>query len=241
MKINTLIDNFKSFENKKEADFLQRFFKCGKGEYAEGDIFLGIRVPTTRRLIKGYEDTTPETISAMVVSPYHEIRLGGLLLWVKQMNTAIKKQDIVTQEKIYNLYWKYVNHINNWDLVDLSARDIVGGFLYHQKQAKAIDVLLQKTKKNHLWTQRIAIVSTYYFIQKKEYYPTFVISKSLMHHSHDLIHKACGWMIREVGKRVDAKIMKNFVETHAMEMPRTMLRYAIEHCTIEERKYFMNL
>ena len=227
-----LIDQMIRLKKKDKAEHLGYFFKTGKGQYGEGDLFLGISVPKTRELIKDYTHLDLKEISKLLSNKYHEIRLAGLLILVKKY----QKGEDQEKEKIFNFYLKNYKHINNWDLVDLSAHHIVGDYLL-DKDRKVLEKLAQS---NNLWQKRIAIVSTYAFIKAGEYLPTFKIIEILMKDKNDLIHKACGWMLREVGKKVSEEKLKKFLDKWGTRMPRTMLRYSIERFGEKERLYYLN-
>lgn len=227
-----LIDEFRAVADAEKARFLQRFFKTGKGQYAEGDIFLGLTVPQIRRLIKPCNGLPLSEIQMLIYSEYHEIRLAGFILLVNQF----KKNKIATErEEIYQFYLRHARQANNWDLVDLSCRDIVGAYLL-DKTDRA--VLRKLADSNNLWEQRIAIVSTWTLIKNGEFDDTLAIAEKFLTHTHDLIHKATGWMLRETGKR-DREVLVEFLDKYAATMPRTALRYAIEHFSPDERKKYM--
>jgi len=198
---------------------LSRFFKTGKGEYGEGDIFLGVTVPKIRRVAKKYKDVSLDEIRTLLRSLIHEERLTALLILVENF----RKADETEKTEIFNLYLKNTKYINNWDLVDLSASRIVGEFL----KDKPVDILYTLAKSKSLWERRIAIISTFQFIWEGRFAETLKISKILLTDRHDLIHKAVGWMLREVGKR-SFKTEEEFLKKHYKKMPRTMLRYSIE-------------
>lgn len=208
----------------------QRFFKTGKGDYGEGDQFLGIRVPVLRKQAKTYEATPIHEIQALLESAFHEKRLCALLILVRQY----KKGDTAKQEQIYNLYLSNTHHINNWDLVDSSAPYIVGPHL----DGKDKTPLYGLAKSPSLWERRIAIMATFYFIRKDQFEDALAISQQLLHDDQDLIHKAVGWMLREIGKR-ELTIEKEFLQDHYKHMPRTMLRYAIEKFPTQERQRYL--
>lgn len=218
--------------NPKKAEFLKRFFKTGKGEYAEGDKFLGITVPQLRRIAKQYTDLSLSEVKKLIVSPYHELRLTGLLILVYRFSKAPAED----KEKIYKLYLNSTDKINSWDLVDVTAPKIIGKYL-HDKNRK---ILYKLAKSKLLWERRIAIVSCFSFIQANDLDDAIKISKLLLSDKHDLIHKAVGWMLREVGKR-DVAALRSFLHEHATIMPRTALRYAIERFSKEERSRWLNL
>lgn len=197
----------------------QRYFKASPGEYGEGDKFLGIRVPLLRRLADSYSNLSVEEMLKLLRSPWHEERFVALILLVN----AHAQAETDKQKQIYNAYLNNTHYINNWDLVDCSAEHIVGP---HQNTGQPGN-LKQLASSDLVWERRIAIMSTFYFIKRDEFKPTLHISDFLLHDSHDLIHKAVGWMLREVGNR-DQRIEENFLRSRYKVMPRTMLRYAIE-------------
>ncbi|MFA5369088.1 MAG: DNA alkylation repair protein [Candidatus Paceibacterota bacterium] len=229
----TLIKNeLKSKSNKEKAQFLLRFFKTKKGQYGEGDIFWGIVVPEQRLIAKKFKDIDYKEIQNLLNDKIHECRLTALLVLIEKYKKADEKE----REFIFKLYLKNYKNINNWDLVDLSAPKIIGGYLIDKDKKILYDFALS----NNLWKKRIAIVATYSFIKEKKLDDTFKIAEILLKDEHDLIHKAVGWMLREAGKR-DKKMEIKFLKKYANIMPRTMLRYAIEKFTTEEREYFLNI
>jgi 3-methyladenine DNA glycosylase AlkD len=205
--------------DKNKAKILQRFFKTGPGEYAQGDIFLGINVPVIRGIAKQFVDLSLSNTVKLLRSPIHEERLLALVILVCKYRNA----DSDIKKEIYTTYLKHTRYINNWDLVDLTAKYIVGDFLF-DKDRKPIYCLAQSES---LWERRIAIISTFYFIERRQFDDTLKIAKMLLADEHDLIHKAVGWMLREVGKR-DIVCEEKFLKEHLRFMPRTTLRYAIE-------------
>ena len=217
--------------NKEDARFLQGFFKTGAGQYGEGDIFLGIRVPVLRKLAKGYTALPLKEILPLLRSSYHEVRLFALILLVN----AFAKGDETIQKKIYDLYVANIRYINNWDLVDISASNIVGAFLMERSKKP----LYQLTKSKSLWERRIAVLATFYFIKNKQFADALKIAGILLQDKEDLIHKAVGWMLREIGKR-DIECAEAFLQKHCRVMPRTMLRYAIERFTPSKRRRYMD-
>jgi len=227
MTAELLIESMQVLADKEKAIFLQRFFKTGKGQYAEGDIFWGIKVPETRQVAKVYRNLPFSEIKKVIASPVHELRLCGLLILIEQF----KKADETEQKSIVNFYLSNTQYINNWDLVDLSCYNILGNYLLDKPR----DILYRLAKSKNMWEQRIAIVSTWAFIRNREFADTLVISEMLLDHPHDLIHKAIGWMLRELSKR-DEGLMLHFVETHYNRLSRTTLRYAIEKLPEEQRK-----
>ena len=213
-----------------KRDFLPKFFKTGKGQYGEGDKFLGVVVPNTRKVAKKYKDAPFEVTSDLLQSEWHECRLCALLILVERF----KKSDDINKKLIFDFYLSNTSRINNWDLVDLSAPTIVGGYL----SDKSRKVLYFLADSPLLWDQRIAIVSTYTLIRDNDFIDILSLSERLLHHKHDLMQKAIGWMLREMGKR-DEDLLVQFLEKHAKVMPRTMLRYAIEKFADDRRKEFM--
>ncbi len=220
--------------DKDKAKHLKGFFKTRKGEYAEGDKFLGITVPNQRTIAKKYyADITLGGISHLLESVYHEVRLTALLMLVSKMD---KTKDTKKREAIVQCYLKNIDAVNNWDLVDTSAPTILGKYLFDKDKS----LLYELAAANHLWKQRIAILSTFYFIKQNQFEDTFAISEMLMDGTHELIHKSIGWMLREVGKR-DEAIEKQFLDKYAPTMPRIALRYAIEHFSEPDKKHYMEM
>lgn len=215
----------------EKAAILSRFFKTGKGQYGEGDIFLGVMVPGQRRIAKKYETLSLKDIRKLLSSKIHEHRLVALIILVNQY----KKGDEHDRDKIVDFYLRYSKYINNWDLVDLSAPNIPGEYLLNKDRA----VLYRLARSKNLWERRIAIMSTFAFIRKNDFEDALRISVLLLHDDHDLIHKAVGWMLREVGKR-DFKAEEDFLKEHYRVMPRTMLRYAVERFDQTKKRLFMN-
>jgi 3-methyladenine DNA glycosylase AlkD len=216
--------------NPADAKFLQGFFKTGPGQYGEGDKFLGLRVPALRTLARKYADLSRDDVLQMLASSWHEERLLALVIMVD----AYESGDTVERKLVHRDYLANTRYINNWDLVDASAASIVGGHL----EAGDIALLLRLARSKDIWERRIAIVSTFYFIKRDEFGPTLIVAELLLRDSHDLIHKAVGWMLREVGKR-DRKVLDGFLRKHYHGMPRTMLRYAIERHPEDLRKKYL--
>lgn len=217
-------------EDPAAADFAQRFFKTGKGQYGEGDVFIGLRVPLIRKIAAKYRQLPIDEIEKLLVSPIHEHRLAGVIIMAEQAKRAKPDQ----HKQLYELYLKRTDRINNWDIVDASCRDVVGGYL----QDKSRQPLYDLAKSKDLWERRIAIVSTWQFIRTSDLDDTFKLSEVLMNDDQDLIHKAVGWMLREAGKKDEARL-KDFLDQWAAKMPRTMLRYSLEKLHPEERAYYM--
>ena len=206
------------------------FFKTGKGEYGYGDIFLGVTLPNIRRIAKKFsQEISLKELVELIRNPIHEVRLCALIILVNKY----KKED---SEKIYQYYLKHLNSVNNWDLVDTSAPYIVGDYLYkNQKKSK---ILLEFSQSENLWIRRISIVSTLTFIKNNEFNQTLKIANLLIYDDHDLIHKAVGWMLREIYKR-DESLIKQFLRQNYAQIPRTTLRYAIERMDKEERLLYL--
>ena len=223
-------NEMRKLANKKIAEHSQRFFKTGKGQYGEGDIFLGIRVPVLRKIAKKFRRISLAEVSKLLESKFHEERLLSILMLVN----LFKSGDEDDQELIYELYLDKTKFINNWDIVDISAGNIVGAFLFKKDKAPLYRLVLSE----NLWERRIAIVATFYFIRNDEFDDTLKIAEILLTDKEDLIHKAVGWMLREVGKRV-IEIEEEFLEEHYLQMPRTMLRYAIERFPETRRKMYL--
>lgn len=213
-----------------KREYLPNFFKTGKGQYGEGDKFLGIVVPNTRLVAKRHKDAPFEVMAELLQSEWHECRLCALLMLVERF----KKSDEKDKKHIFDFYLANTSRINNWDLVDLSAPNIVGEYL----KDKPRDILYKLADSSLLWDQRIAVLSTYTLIRNREFMDILALSERLLHHQHDLMQKAVGWMLREMGKR-DKDLLVQFLEKHCKVMPRTMLRYAIEKFPDDERKEFM--
>ncbi len=228
MKAEEVIKVLKKIANPEKVKVLQRFFKTGKGEYGEGDVFWGIMVPDIRNTVKQFKDLSLPEIEKLIRHEVHEVRLCGLLLLV-----AVFKKN---PEACYRLYLGNAKYINNWDLVDLTAEHIVGAYL-NNKDKKVLERLAYS---KHLWEKRIAILSTFHYVKQGKYEETFKIAEILLKDEHDLIHKAVGWMLREVGKRCSIKAEEDFLNRYASQMPRTMLRYAIERFPEKRRKYYLS-
>jgi 3-methyladenine DNA glycosylase AlkD len=232
MTADFVLAELKSVSDPEKAKFLQGFFKTGKGQYAEGDVFLGIVVPTTRNIVKACREIPLLEISLLLDSEYHEARLAGFLLLVEKFKKEKKNEN--ARKAIFDFYLAHTKRANNWDLVDLSCRDIVGGYLLDKDKS----LLYKLAESENLWEQRIAIVSTWTFIKYGNFDDTLKLAEKLMNHKHDLIHKATGWMLREVGKK-DKDTLVGFLEIYSKNLPRTALRYSIEHFSPEERVRFM--
>lgn len=218
----------------EKAAFFPRFFKAGPGDYAEGDKFLGVNVPNQRALAKKYKDLPLKDIEKLIVSEWHEERLTGLFI----LNSAYKEGNDKIKQDIYDFYLTHTNYINNWDLVDSSAGYIVGPHL--ENRPEKMDVLSKLAQSELLWERRIAMLATFhYIVNRHRADEALIVAEILLHDKHDLIHKAVGWMLREIGKRCGEDILKSFLARHYKTMPRTMLRYAIEKFPPETRQQYL--
>lgn len=226
----TLREELYALADPADAIHLQRFFKTAPGQYGAGDRFLGLRVPALRRLVRDYNQLADAHALEMLASSWHEERLLALLLLVD----GYRRGDSSRRDKIHRAYLAHTRYINNWDLVDASAEHIVGPHL----NAQELELLERLAQSRDVWERRIAIVSTFHFIKRNEFGPTLKIARLLLRDSHDLIHKAVGWMLREVGKR-DRRAEDAFLKKHYREMPRTMLRYAIERHPEKVRQQYL--
>jgi len=232
MDIEDVRETVKKLRNKKKAALLQRYFKTAPGEYAEGDIFYGITVPALRTLAGKFKDLELKDTIALLKSPVHEERFLALII----LMARYRRSDIAGKENIYRIYLKHTRYINNWDLVDVTAKRIVGDFLGDKDKAP----LYKLARSSSVWERRIAILATFYFIGRGEFGDALRIARMLLSDEHDLIHKAAGWMLREVGKR-DMAAEEDFLKKHSKKMPRTMLRYAIEKFPENKRRAYLGL
>ena len=230
-KITKIITSeLQALSDDEKREIFPKFFKAGKGEYGEGDRFLGVTVPNIRAIAKLHKDISLDEIRDLMQSEWHEVRLCALLIMVEKS----KKKDEALRQQLFDLYLSQTDRINNWDLVDLSCRFIIGEYLLD----KSRDILYHLAQSPLLWDNRIAIVSTYAFIRKGQLEDTYALSDLMMQHPHDLMHKAIGWMLREAGKRNPERLY-DYVMSHRADMPRTMLRYAIEKFSPKERTILM--
>jgi hypothetical protein len=216
----------------EKAAFFQQFFKTGPGQYGEGDQFLGLTVPQQRLIARRYASLSLDETEMLVQDPLHECRLTGLIIWTNQA----RRGGEANRKAILDYYLRNRRYVNNWDLVDTSCPEIVGMYLLDKDRTVLYDLVAQ----NHLWSQRIAMVATLAFIRKGQFQDTFQLAERLLSHRHDLIHKAVGWMLREVGKR-NPDALEEFLHDHAGQLPRTALRYAIERFEPARRKYYLDL
>jgi 3-methyladenine DNA glycosylase AlkD len=225
-----VLRRLRALEDREQAKFDLRFFRTGPGDYGEGDLFLGIRVPQVRKLAREFSSLSLKGIEQLLASKWHEARLLALVIMVSQY----KRADERVREAIFRAYLRNTHRINSWDLVDVSARDIVGEHLATSNRS----LLTRLARSKSLWERRIAMVATHQFIRHGDLTETFRIAKILLRDEHDLIHKAAGWMLREAGK-IDRAAEEAFLEKHGKQMPRTMLRYAIELFPEKLRRRFL--
>lgn len=247
MTAKEIIGYMESLRNEKQRQVLMGFFKTGPGEYGEGDEFLGLKVPQTREIVKlAVRDTDLDEVPELLTSRWHEVRLCGLLMLVEKFSKLATKR-LTNDEKaidgrdaIVTMYLQYADHANNWDLVDLSAPKILGlWLLLPTRLGDKQQIIDELAQSSCLWRQRMSMVCTWKTTQQGD--PSWCLRYAEMHlhHPHDLMHKAVGWMLREMGKRCSMDLLRQFLECHAHEMPRTTLRYAIEQMSDDERKYWM--
>ena len=230
MTYQKIVIHLKSLADSEIAVHSQRFFKTGVGEYGHGDYFLGIRMPVIRQGVKQFQGTSLPTTIRLLHNKYHEVRIFALVLLVSKF----VKADIAGQKEIYDLYLANTHYINNWDLVDCSAHQIVGGYLLKRNK----DILYKLAKSDLLWERRISVIATYHFIKRDKYNEILKLAKILLKDKEDLMHKAVGWMLREIGNR-SKETETAFLNKHYQKMPRTMLRYAIEKYTPHERHAYL--
>lgn len=230
MNLQKIQEKLRQLGSKEKAKILQRFFKTGPGEYGEGDVFLGVKVPELRKLAKEYDGITIFQARQLLTSAIHEERLLSLFILVRKY----EKGDDVVKKEIYDLYLKHTKFVNNWDLVDGSAHHIVGAFLMNKKK----EPLHRLAKSEDLWERRISILATFHFIKQDKFLETLKIAQILLTDKEDLIHKAVGWMLREIGKR-HLQTEETFLKKYYQKMPRTMLRYAIEKFPEPKRQKYL--
>lgn len=221
-------------KNITKGAFLQKFFKTGPGDYGEGDEFLGLTVPQSRTIAKQFQYLSLDEIDELLSSRIHEERLIAVFILV----ALYKKADSTTKKKIFSFYLSHTNRINNWDIVDSSADKIVGEYLFHNPSQQR--VLLKLARSEDLWERRIAMIATYQFLKYDDPKPTLEIAEILVNDSHDLIQKAVGWMLREMGKRCSVELLEDFLNNHCKTMPRTALRYSLEKLPEEKRKKYLS-
>lgn len=236
--IQQIVSELENLGSPERAKHSLRFFKTGHGQYGEGDLFYGASVPEMRIVTRKYKDINLDDVQELLKNKYHECRLVALLILVEKYEHAEHIKNDSDKKKIYEMYLNNTKYINNWDLVDLSAHKIVGAYLY-DKDSKERSILYKLAKSKDLWEKRISIISTFYFIYRKDFNVSLKISEILLKDKHDLIHKAVGWMLREIGKK-DQSVEEKFLKQHYKIMPRTMLRYAIEKFDDKKKKFYMN-
>ena len=234
MSASEVTKAIQSLASPTQARHLQRFFKTSKGEYGYGDVFLGVTVPQTRKIANEYKDLPLPQIDKLMASKFHEVRFCGLVILTLQFKSS---SESIVHKKLFDFYLKQVKaeRVNNWDLVDVSA-PIIGQYLIGLRSSNQL--LLKLARSKSLWQRRVAIVFTFAFIREGIPQPTLVVAKQLLHDEEDLIHKATGWMLREMGKRNPIELRK-FLDENVSEMPRTMLRYSIEKFSATERKKWL--
>lgn len=227
-----IIAELNTLGNPVKAAHLSRFFKTGQGQYGEGDLFLGITVPEQRSIALKYRKAPHPVLTELISSPYHEIRLTGLLILVAQFTD---NKDEAFRQTCVDFYLSHTRYINNWDLVDLTCYKLLGVWLTDKNRG----ILYALARSSNMWEQRIAMVTCMHFVRSGDFQDCLAISDLLLDHTHDLIHKAVGWLLRETGKK-DRQVLKDFLSSRYKRMPRTMLRYAIEHFPEEERKKYLD-
>jgi 3-methyladenine DNA glycosylase AlkD len=223
-----------TYAKKDDAAFLGRFFKTGEGQYSAGDVFIGVRVPDTRSVCKRFHDLPLSETRKLLESPIHEHRLAAVIL----LSNQFKRANEPGRKVIFDAYLSavYDGRINNWDIVDTSAEFIVGEYLWDKPKG----LLFELAASDNLWQRRVAVLSTFAFIKKDDASTTLKLAGLLLHDEHDLIQKAVGWMLREIGKRCDEALLLKFLDAHAAEMPRTMLRYSIERLDPAQKRRYMS-
>ncbi|MCG3160150.1 MAG: hypothetical protein JMDDDDMK_01186 [Acidobacteria bacterium] len=234
MNAAEFVRKLKTYRSADELRKIQRYFKTGEGEYGEGDEFIGVRMGQVFALAKEFIETPPGEIEKLLESPIHEVRTGAVSIMDWQARS--KKTPKERRKELFDLYLRRHDRINNWDLVDRSAPYVVGGYLFDKPR----DILYKLARSKNIWERRTAIVSTGYFIRKGDLADTFKIAEMLLNDKEDLIHKATGWMLRASGG-VDRQRLLGFLDQHAATMPRTLLRYSIEHLDKEQRDHYMNM
>lgn len=224
----------------EKVDQAQRYFKCGPGEYGEGDRFLAVPVPETRKIARQHQSLTHEQLQILLKSPIHEMRLLALIILSEKSRKAARANDFRTLELNAKFYLKNLKHINNWDLVDTSAEHVLGQYYQCLPHAEILRRLQKHALSRHLWEKRISLLTCFCFIRKCNFKPLLTVAVLLINDEHDLIHKALGWMLREVGKR-DLPVEIAFLEKHAHRLPRSALRYAIEKFPPQQRRKWLQV
>lgn len=234
MTARQFVKKLETLRSATELKKIQRYFKSGEGEYGEGDEFMGVRMGQVFALAKEFMEMPPNEIEKLIENPIHEVRVGAVSIMDWQARS--KKISAERRKELFDLYIKRHDRINNWDLVDRSAPYVVGGYLFDKSRA----ILYKLARSRNMWERRTAIVSTFYFIRKGEIDDTFKIAEMLLNDKEDLIHKAAGGWLREAGKK-DPKRLLSFLDQHAATMPRTFLRYAIEHLDKKQREHYLSM
>jgi len=232
MKAETVIDSLAALQNPEKAAHNRRFFKTGKGEYGENDQFWGISNPDVRKVAKEYKMLPVSEIDRLIKHPIHEVRFAGLLILI-----AHYRKNKAQREAVVDFYLAHTDYINNWDLVDITAPHILGDYLYFNPLRRSI--LYRLAASENLWEQRIAVISSLGMVRLREFDDALHLCELLLFHPHDLMHKAVGWTLREIGKK-DRTLLTGFLDRYAGQMPRTALRYAIEHFDDDERKDYLS-
>lgn len=233
MHCSEIKDTVAELADPEKASFLSRYFKTGEGQYAEGDVFAGLTVLQSRKIAKKFVDIDQPCLAELLTSKIHEERLIALLILAAKYHKA----PLSDKKKIVDFYLKHLKYVNNWDLVDTSAPEILGNWLLTRNRK----ILYSLASSEGLWEKRVAILSTFALIINGEHEDMFAVAVLLLKDKHDLIHKATGWMLREVGKRIDMDLLRQFLAKHAAAMPRTALRYAIERMDATERKKWLSI
>ena len=234
MSAGQFVEKMMTYRSPDELKKIQRYFKTGEGQYGEGDVFMGLRMGQVFALAEEFIAMPPEEIEKLLESPIHEVRAGALSIMDKQARS--KKTPDSHRKELFDLYLRRADRINNWDLVDLGAPYVVGGYLFDKPR----DILYKLARSENIWERRTAIVSTSYFIRQGDVADTFRIAEMLLNDDHDLIHKATGGWLREAGKKDRQKLL-GFLEQYAATMPRTLLRYAVEHLDHEQRDHYLSM
>lgn len=230
--MRSIRDELASLANEERAILMSKYFQTAPGQHAEGDQFWGISNPNVRIVARRWQHLPHQDIESLLCDPVHECRFAALLIWVRKYNRGTAEE----RQAIYDSYLAHLAYINNWDLVDLSARDIIGRHLFDKDRS----ILYELGQSEHLWTQRVALLSTFYFIRKNQFSDSLSLANLLLSHKHHLIQKALGWMLREIGNR-NLDLMEEFLHEHIRRLPRTALRYAVERLPPARRQYYLTL
>ncbi len=229
----SVINKLKKIASKEKRVILQRFFKTGVGQYGEGDLFLGVTVPQQRALAKEFIQLPLNEVEKMLASKYHEVRLTGLLILVLKYQKAELEKE---KKAIFDFYIKHLLAVNNWDLVDVTTPNIVGDYLFKKPK----NILYKLAKSKNLWQRRVSMLASFAFIKNHDFVDALKLAKIHLKDGHDLMHKAVGWMLREIGKR-NVNVLRKFLDDNISNLARTTLRYAIEHFSEQERKKYLQL